>query len=463
MQRKIYQVEEKVPLLMGLPLSLQHLFAMFGASVLVPFLFNNAARADYVSRVLQTTMDKLTPEQLAQVNAITVIDPALVLLMNGIGTLLYLFLCKGKSPAFLGSSFAYLAPAFAIITSSTDYQVNFSKALGGFVVSGALFCLVAILIRFVGTKWIDIVLPPAAMGPIVALIGLELAGTAASNAGLLPDGNGQFYWPNVVIALFTLVVVILGTLTFRKFLAAIPVLVAVIAGYVLAAILNVSHPGIINFDAVASESWARLPVFTSPTFDLNAILIILPATLVVISEHIGHLIVTSKIVDRDLIKDPGLTRSMLGDGLSTAISGLAGSCPTTTYGENMGVMAITRVYSVWVIGGAAVISIIMAFIGKLTGIINSIPGAVMGGISILLFGVIAASGIRMIVESKVDYSKSKNLILTAVIFIVGLSGMSIRLGEVSLTGMALAAVVGIVMSLVFYVLEKLKLINDTEE
>ncbi|SHI71084.1 uracil permease [Thermoclostridium caenicola] len=463
MQRKIYQVEEKVPLLMGLPLSLQHLFAMFGASVLVPFLFNNAARADYVSRVLQTTMDKLTPEQLEQVNAITVIDPALVLLMNGIGTLLYLFLCKGKSPAFLGSSFAYLAPTFAIITSSTDYQANFSKALGGFVVSGALFCLVAILIRFVGTKWIDIVLPPAAMGPIVALIGLELAGTAASNAGLLPDGNGQFYWPNVVIALFTLVVVILGTLTFRKFLAAIPVLVAVVAGYILAAILNVNNPGIINFDAVASESWARLPNFTAPTFDINAILIILPATLVVISEHIGHLIVTSKIVDRDLIKDPGLTRSMLGDGLSTAISGLAGSCPTTTYGENMGVMAITRVYSVWVIGGAAVISIIMAFIGKLTGIINSIPGAVMGGISILLFGVIAASGIRMIVESKVDYSKSKNLILTAVIFIVGLSGMSIRLGEVSLTGMALAAVVGIVMSLVFYVLEKLKLINDTEE
>lgn len=463
MQRKIYQVEERVPFLLGLPLSLQHLFAMFGASVLVPFLFNNTARSHYVANVLHTTMDKLTPEQLEQVNAITVIDPALVLLMNGIGTLLYIFLCKGKSPAFLGSSFAYLAPTFAIITSSTDYQGNFSKALGGFVVSGVIFCLVALLIKVVGTKWIDVVLPPAAMGPIVALIGLELAGTAASNAGLLPDSNGQFYWPNVVIALFTLAVVILGTLTFRNFLAAIPVLVAVIAGYVLAAILNVSNPGIINYDIVASEPWARLPQFTTPTFDINAILIILPATLVVISEHIGHIIVTSKIVDRDLIKDPGLTRSMLGDGLSTAISGLAGSCPTTTYGENMGVMAITKVYSVWVIGGAAVISIIMAFIGKLTGIINSIPSAVMGGISILLFGVIAASGIRMIVEAQVDYGKSKNLILTAVIFIVGLSGISIKLGEVDLTGMALAAVTGIVLSLIFYVLEKLKLINDSEE
>jgi len=463
MQRKIYQVEERVPFLQGLPLSLQHLFAMFGASVLVPFLFNSAARNHYVANVLQTTMDKLTPEQLAQVNSIIVIDPALVLLMNGFGTLLYIFLCKGKSPAFLGSSFAYLAPTFAIITSSTQYQDNFSKALGGFVVSGIIFCLVAILIKIAGTKWIDIVLPPAAMGPIVALIGLELAGTAAGNAGLLPDANGQFYWPNVVIALFTLAVVILGTLLFKGFLAAIPVLIAVVAGYALSVILNVSNPGIINFDAVAAESWARLPVFTTPTFDINAILIILPATLVVVSEHIGHIIVTSKIVNRDIIKDPGLTRSMLGDGLSTAISGLAGSCPTTTYGENMGVMAITKVYSVWVIGGAAVISIIMAFIGKLTGIINSIPGPVMGGISILLFGVIAASGIRMIVEANVDYSKSRNLILTAVIFIVGLSGMSIRLGEVDLKGMALAAVVGVVLSLLFYVFDKLGLTNDAEE
>lgn len=463
MQRKIYQVDEKVPFLMGLPLSLQHLFAMFGASVLVPFLFNNWARTDYVAKVLQTTMDKLTPAQLEQVNAITVIDPALVLLMNGIGTLLYIFLCKGKSPAFLGSSFAYLAPAYAIITSSTDYQANFSKALGGFAVSGVIFCLVAILIKVVGTKWIDIVLPPAAMGPIVALIGLELAGTAAGNAGLLPDSNGQFYWPNVVIALFTLLVVVLGSVLFKKFLAAIPVLVAVIAGYVLALILNINNPGVINMDAVAAESWARLPQFTAPTFDINAILIILPATLVVVSEHIGHIIVTSKIVDRDLIKDPGLTRSMLGDGISTTISALSGSCPTTTYGENMGVMAITKVYSVWVIGGAAVVSIIMAFIGKLTGIINSIPGAVMGGISILLFGVIASSGIRMIVEAKVDYGKSRNLILTAVIFIVGLSGISIKLGQVDLKGMALAAVVGVVLSLAFYVFEKLKLTNDIDE
>lgn len=464
MQRKVYQVNEKVPFLQGLPLSLQHLFAMFGASVLVPFLFNQAARNDYITKVLQTTVEQLTPEQLAQVNSLTVIDPALVLLMNGFGTLLYLFLCKGKAPAFLGSSFAYLSPAFAIIAGSTAYQENFGKALGGFIVSGVIFCVVALIIGAVGTKWIDIVLPPAAMGPIVALIGLELASVAAGNAGLLPDANGKFNGANVAVALFTLAVVILGSILFKKFLAAIPVLIAVVAGYGFAAILNISNPGVLKFDAITAETWLRLPGFTAPIFDFNAILVILPATLVVISEHIGHLIVTSKIVNRDLVKDPGLTRSMLGDGISTTISGFCGSCPTTTYGENMGVMAITKVYSVWVIGGAAVISIIMAFVGKLTGLINSIPGAVMGGISILLFGVIAASGIRMLVEAKVDYNKSKNLILTAVIFIVGLSGMSIKLGEqVQLKGMALAAVVGMILSLIFFILDKAKLTNDAEE
>ncbi len=462
MQRKVYQVDEKVPFHLGLPLSIQHLFAMFGASVLVPFLFNQAARADYVENVLNTTFQQLTAGQLAQVNAITVVDPALVLLMNGIGTLLYLFLCKGKSPAFLGSSFAFLAPTFAIIASSSSYQENFSKALGGFIISGAVFCVVALLIGAVGTKWIDVVLPPAAMGPIVALIGLELAETAASNAGLLPNSEGQIHWPNVAVALFTLAVVVFGTLMFRKFWAAIPVLVAVVAGYLFSVVLNRFYPGIISFDSISSSAWFKLPTFTAPSFELDAILIIMPATLVVISEHFGHLIVTGKIINRDLLKDPGLTRSMLGDGLSTALSGFAGSCPTTTYGENMGVMAITKVYSVWVIGGAAIISIIMAFVGKLTGLINTIPGPVMGGVSLLLFGVIAASGIRMIVESKVDYNKSRNLILTALIFVVGLSKMSVRIGKVDLKGMALAAVVGMVLSLIFYVLDKLKLTADSE-
>lgn len=439
MQRKIIQVEEKVPLLQALPLSFQHLFAMFGASVLVPFLFNDAA------------------QKAANNPSLQVVDPALVLLMNGIGTLIYLYICKGKAPAFLGSSFAFIAPAIAVLTSaaSKDFQGNFSKALGGFIIAGVIFSVTALVIGAVGTKWLDVVLPPATMGPIVALIGLELAGTAAGMAGLYPNDKGIFDTNAIIVSMFTLLVVIFGTLIFRGFLSIIPVLVAVIAGYVLA-----NFMGIVNFDPIVKSNFFALPRFVLPSFDFNAIIIIAPAALVVISEHIGHLFVTSNIVGRDLTKNPGLHRSLLGDGLSTMISGFTGSVPTTTYGENMGVMAITRVYSVWVIGGAAVISIIIAFFGKLSGIISSIPVPVMGGICLLLFGVITASGIRMLVEAKVDYSKSRNLILTAVVFIIGISGVSINIGTVPLKGMALATVMGMALSFVIYVFDKLKLINE---
>ena len=440
MQRKIIQVEEKVPILQGLPLSFQHLFAMFGASVLVPLLFNGEAQRVSGDPTMQ------------------VIDPGLVLLLNGIGTLIYLFLCKGKAPAFLGSSFAFLSPAFAVIASSTDVKANFSKALGGFILCGVIFIVTALIIGAVGTKWLDVVLPPATMGPIVALIGLELASTAATNAGLLPDPKtGAFDSKGVIIALVTLAIVVLGSLLFRGFMAVIPVLFAVVAGYALSAAM-----GYVDYEIINKKDWIVFPQLVFPTFEFNAMLIIAPAALVVISEHIGHLFVTGNIVGRDLIKDPGLHRSLLGDGISTALSGFTGSCPTTTYGENMGVMAITRVYSVWVIGGAAVISIILAFIGKLSGVISSIPGPVMGGITILLFGVIAASGIRMLVEAKVDYSKSRNLILTAIVFIVGLSGISITIKTVPLKGMALATVVGMLLSLLFYIFDKLKLTNDAE-
>lgn len=441
MQRKIIQVDEKVPLLQGLPLSLQHLFAMFGASVLVPYLFNQAS---------------------ISAGGKQVIDPALVLLMNGIGTLIYLFLCKGKAPAFLGSSFAFLAPATAIIASSTDYNANFQKVLGGFIIAGAVFAITALIIGAVGTKWLDIVLPPATMGPIVALIGLDLAGTAANMAGLLPDKNGAFNMYAIMASMFTLVVLILGNLLFKGFLSAIPVLIAVFAGYGFSAVLNIFSPGLVDFAKITSEPILKIPQFVLPVFDINAMIVILPAALVVISEHIGHLIVTGNIIGKDLIKDPGLHRSLLGDGLSTMLSGFCGSCPTTTYGENMGVMAITKVYSVWVIGGAGVISIVIAFIGKLSGAINSIPTPVMGGVSLLLFGTIAASGIRMIVDTKVDYSKARNLILTAIVFVTGLCGVSIQIGKVPLKGMVLATIVGMLLSLIFYIFDKLKLTNDVE-
>lgn len=438
MERRIIQVEEKVPFLKALPLSFQHLFAMFGASVLVPYLFNNASG-----------------------KFVQVVDPALVLLLNGIGTLIYLFLCKGKAPAFLGSSFAFIAPAISVILSTEDYQNNFPKALGGFILAGIIFSITALIIGAVGTKWLDVVLPPAAMGPIVALIGLELASVATGMAQHFPfDKTGEFDKYAIIISMSTLAVLILGTLLFRGFMAAIPVLIAVVFGYGLTAVLNLIQPGLINFGNIVDAKIITAPTFVFPQFELSAMLVIAPAALVVISEHIGHLFVTGNIVGRNLTKDPGLHRSLLGDGISTILSGFTGSVPTTTYGENMGVMAITKVYSVWVIGGAAVISIVIAFFGNFKELINSIPVPVMGGVCILLFGVIAASGIRMLVEAKVDYSKSRNLVLTAVIFIVGISQIPVTIGGVQLKGMALATIVGMLLSLLFYVLDKLKVTAD---
>ena len=424
MIRRTIQVEEKVPFLQGIPLSFQHLFAMFGASVLVPTLFK--------------------------------IDPAVVLLMNGVGTLIYLLLCKGKAPAFLGSSFAFLSPVFVVLGANQDlWGGNYAFALGGFIASGCVFISVALIIWKFGSDWIDFVLPPATMGPIVALIGLELAGVATGMAGIMPDAGGVYNTKAIIVALVTLLVVAFGSLLFRGFMAIIPVLTGIIVGYLVAMAM-----GMVSFDPVAAAPVLAAPTFYAPKFDLNAILIILPASLVVISEHIGHLVVTGNIVERQLTKDPGLHRSLMGDGVSTVLSGFFGSVPTTTYGENIGVMAITRVYSVWVIGGAAVISIVLAFIGKLSALIQSIPTPVMGGVCILLFGVIAASGIRMLVEAKVDYSKPINLTLTAIVLIVGISGAAVQIGTVQLKGMALATVVGMALSLVFNGLGKLNLLNQ---
>ena len=413
--RTIIQVEDKVPFRLLIPLSIQHMFAMFGASVLVPFLFG--------------------------------INPAIVLFMNGLGTLLFILVTKGKAPAYLGSSFAFLAPA-GIVIANWGYEY----ALGGFVAVGFVGCILAFIIYKVGYKWIDIVLPPAAMGPVVALIGLELSGSAASNAGLLDEVIDP---RNAIVFFVTLGFAVFGSVLFRGFLSVIPILIAVVAGYAAAAVT-----GILDFSAVMSAPVFALPNFSAPKFDLQAILIILPVILVITSEHIGHQVVTSKIVDRDLLKEPGLHRSLFGDNFSTMLSGLIGSVPTTTYGENIGVMAVTKVYSVQVIAGAAVFSIICSFIGKLSALIQTIPGPVIGGISFLLYGMIGTSGLRILVDSQVDYGKNRNQALTAVIFVTGPSGIKVNFGNVQLTGMVLACVVGMILSLVFYAFDKMKLTND---
>ncbi len=427
MEKRTIGIHEKLPLLETLPLSLQHLTAMFGATILVPILLG--------------------------------IDPAIALLMNGIGTIIYSFVTKGGIPAYLGSSFAFIAPVMLI---STSYG-GFSHAQSGFIFFGLFFIFISLIVYKWGIKWIDVVMPPAVMGAVVAIIGLELAPVAARQAGLAP-------WPTnvgdvvqafsldtntVIVSMFTLVVGIIGSVLFRGFLQIIPILFAVVAGYILALAM-----GMVDTVAISNASWLALPTFQAPVYDPQAILIIAPACLVVLAEHISHLIVTSKITNEDLMKKPGLHRSLLGDGISNVISGFAGSPPNTTYGENIGVMAITRVYSVWVIRGAAIMAISFSFIGKVSVAISSIPTAVMGGITILLYGVIAVQGFRMFVEQKVDFSKNRNMVLGAITFVIGVSEASIYIGSVQLKGMAFAAVVGILLSLVFWMLDKLKLMND---
>ena len=266
----------------------------------------------------------------------------------------------------------------------------------------------------------------------------------------------------MVVFLVTLGFAVFGQVLFRGFLGVIPILIAIIAGY-----LSCFLTGLVTIDQVVQQVTAPsalvIPHFQTPVFDAGAILVMMPALLVILSEHIGHQVVTSEIVDRNLIRDPGLHRSIFGDNFSTALSGFLGSVPTTTYGENIGVMAVTGVYSVWVIGGAAVCSILLSFIGPVAALINSIPGAVIGGISFLLYGMIGTSGLRILVDQKVDYGKSRNLAMTSVIFVTGLSGIAINLGAtIQITGMALAALVGMGMGLVFYLLDKLKLTNDRD-
>lgn len=417
--KKIYHVEDKLPFRLLLPLSIQHTFAMFGASVLVPILFK--------------------------------INPGIVLFMNGIGTLLFILFTKKKAPAYLGSSFAFLAPGTAIIASQ-----GFQYAQGAFIVVGILGCFLAYVIYKFGIGWIDIVLPPAAMGSVVALIGFELAGNTVTGgsigANIMTDSAN---YKDFIIFGITLFTAIIGSVSFKGFFSTIPILIAIIVGYVCSIFF-----GMVDFTPVLQAKLFTLPNFSAPKFSVEAILSMLPVILVITSEHISHQVVTSNIIGRNLLEDPGLHRSIFADNFSSALSGLVGGVPTTTYGENIGVMAITGVYSVQVIGAAAIISILMAFIGPLAALIQTIPGDVIGGVTFLLYGMIGTSGIRLLVDQKVDYSKAINLILTSTIFIAGLSGLSIKFGSIHLQGMVLASVVAVLLSAFLTLLRKLNLINN---
>ncbi|HJV30739.1 MAG TPA: solute carrier family 23 protein [Bacillales bacterium] len=394
-----------------LTLSLQHLFAMFGATILVPYLVG--------------------------------LSPAIALISSGLGTLAFLLLTKWKVPAYLGSSFAYIAPIIAAKQAGGP-----GDAMIGTFIAGCVYVIIALIIKKSGYKWIMNLLPPVVVGPVIIVIGLALSSTAVGMA--MNNAAGKYSLIHFSAALVTLGATIIFTIYFRGMLSIIPILAGIIVGYIYSLII-----GIVDFKPVMEAHWFEMPDFIFPFvsykvhFSLDILLLMAPVAVVTISEHIGHQLVLSKVVGRNYIKDPGLQRSILGDGTATIISALIGGPPKTTYGENIGVLAITRVYSVYVVAGAAVIATIFGFIGKVTALIHSIPTPVMGGVSILLFGIIASSGLRMLVDSKIDFGDKRNLVISSVILVIGIGGAFVKISEsFQIQGMALAAISGVLLNLV---------------
>ncbi len=412
-------------------LSLQHLFAMFGATVLVPFLVG--------------------------------LSPGVALISSGLGTLSYLLITKGQIPAYLGSSFAFIAPIIAAKSMGGP-----EAAMFGCFLAGIVYGLVALVIKSIGLKWLMKILPPVVVGPVIMVIGLGLAGTAVNMAMYANPGApaGELVYSNthILVALVTLGVTIVCSIFAKGFLKLIPILIGILAGYITGLIV-----GIVDLSGIKEAAWFQMPEFIipfatyTPVISWEVAAIMVPVAIVTLSEHIGHQMVLSKVVGRDFIAKPGLHRSILGDGAGIVIGSFIGGPPLTSYGENIGVLAITRAFSVYVIGGAAVTAICFGFIGKISALISSIPSAVMGGISILLFGIIASSGLRMMIDSKVDFGNNRNLIIASVILVLGIGGAFVKLSDtISLSGMALAAIVGVVLNLVLPGKEEAKDMFDQE-
>lgn len=416
-------IKDKPTTIQWITLSLQHLFAMFGATILVPYLIG--------------------------------LSPAVALISSGLGTIAFLLITQFKVPAYLGSSFAFIAPVIAAKTAGGP-----GAAMIGTFIAGIVYGIVALIIKGAGYRWIMKILPPIVVGPVIMVIGLALASTAVNQA--MYEANGtpdqKYSLLYLSVALVTLIATILFTIFGKGVLSFIPILAGIIVGYVYAVIV-----GVVNFQGVIDAKWFSMPDFIFPfvDYDVNISMAILglfvPVAIVTLTEHIGHQLVLGNVVGKDYIKDPGLHRSILGDGTATIISSLMGGPPKTTYGENIGVLAITKVFSVYVLGGAAVFAIIFGFIGKVTALIESIPTPVMGGVSILLFGIIASSGLRILVEAKIDFNNNRNLVITSVILVSGIGGLSLHFGDgFALEGMAFAAILGIILNLVLPGREKTK-------
>jgi len=421
-QNDILRPHDRPKLGHWIPLSFQHVFAMFGATILVPLL--------------------------------TGLSPATALFTAGTGTLLFILCTGAKVPAFLGSSFSFIAPLIAVTASH-----GLSYALGGAIATGIFYCIIAQIIRFTGTGWLDKVLPPVVIGSVIVVIGLYLAPVAMGMAS--NDAEGNYSLVYLSIAAVTLIITIAANIFLKGFFSAIPVLIGLISGYFFTLIMGLFFPAfaIIDFQVIKNAAWFGFPRFHVPAFSLVPVLIFVIVSLATICEHLGDMVVTSKIVGQDFYKNPGLHRTLSGDGLASAWAAIWGGPPNTTYSENVGVMAITRVYSVWVIGGAAVIAVFLSFFTKFGAIIQTIPSPVLGGVSILLFGIIASSGLRTIVESGVDYKDKRNLIITSVILVIGIGGGKLAFNitqdlHFELAGIALATVVGIILNLAIPVNKK---------
>lgn len=415
-KKVVLGIDEKPKFAQWMLLSIQHLFAMFGATVLVP--------------------------------ALTGMSPAVALVSSGIGTLVFILITRGKVPSYLGSSFAFINPIIAVKALELDPTSGVSTGsflVGSFLV-GVTYAIVALIIAKAGTKWLMKLLPPVVVGPVIMVIGLGLSATAVNMSTNNPAGDYDLTY--VLIGLVTLTITIVTAIFTRGFLSVIPVLVGIVGGYVFSIIM-----GVVDLGPVIAANWVELPPFQvpfvhyTPSFTWRVLLMMVPVAIVPIAEHIGHQLVLSKVVGKDLIEDPGLDRSMLGDGVATMIASVIGGPPNTTYGENIGVLAITRAFSVYLFIGAAIFAIMFGFCGKIAALLATIPTPVMGGVSILLFGIIASSGLRMLVENKVDFSRKRNLIIASVILVIGIGGAAIHIGKVfSLEGMALASIIGVVLN-----------------
>lgn len=410
----LLDVDQKPETAKGLLLSFQHVFAMFGATILVPLILG-------------------TPVSVA-------------LFASGVGTLIYQLATKAKVPVYLGSSFAYIS-AMATAIQALDGDV--SAAQTGILFVGLIYVVIAAAVKVVGIKWIDQLLPPIVIGPMIIVIGLGLANSAVTSAGFVADGN----WKNMLVAIVTFLIAAFINTSGKGFIKIIPFLCAIVGGYILSIAL-----GLVDFTPVVEAAWFELPGFVLPvetgvfkSYQLNfgpEMLAILPIAVVTVAEHIGDHTVLSQICGREFLKNPGLSRTLIGDGVATSVSALLGGPANTTYGENTGVIGMTRIASVSVIRNAAFIAIAFSFLGKFTALISTIPSAVLGGMSILLYGVIASNGLKVLIEKQVDFGQVRNLIIASSMLVLGLGGAVLDFGAIVLSGTALSAIVGIFLNLV---------------